>query len=144
MDLEKIKQLIKLLHENNLDEIEFSEGEETIRIKGQSAAPSAQTSSVQQASFSGEASRGAPLKTSETKGHKVCSPMVGTVYLAPAPDKDPYVSVGQKVSVGDTLCIVEAMKQFNSIEADKAGVIKARLVENGSPVEFDQVLFIIE
>jgi acetyl-CoA carboxylase biotin carboxyl carrier protein len=80
----------------------------------------------------------------EISGHKVRSPMVGTVYLAPSPDAPPFVSLGQTVKLGEVLCIVEAMKMMNQIEADKAGIIKARLVENGTPVEYNQALFVIE
>lgn len=143
MDSEKINQLIKLLNENNLSELEFTEGDQTIRIKREltpfPASDIAQpTTSVTPASKTSVDEK--PLMT----GHPVCSPMVGTVYLAPAPGATPFVEIGQVVKVGDVLCIVEAMKMMNQIEADKAGVIKARLVENGCPVEFNQPLFIIE
>ena len=143
MDSEKINQLIKLLNENNLSEIEFTEGEQSIRIQRQltQAVSSSQPAAITVPS-------GSPAKDNAQKvpesGHKVCSPMVGTVYLAPNPAADPFVAIGQTVKVGDVLCIVEAMKMMNQIEADKAGVIKKRLVENGTPVEYNQPLFIIE
>lgn len=143
MDSEKINQLIKLLNENNLSEIEFSEGDQSIRIKRQLTAPSvpiSQPSSLSMASK--EVASSAPKES--VSGHKVCSPMVGTVYLAQKPDAAPFVEIGQTVKEGDILCIVEAMKMMNQIEADKAGVIKARLVENGMPVEYNQPLFVIE
>jgi acetyl-CoA carboxylase biotin carboxyl carrier protein len=143
MDSEKINQLIKLLNENNLSELEFTEGEQTIRIKREltpiPASHISQPTTVVTPSPKASAKEEVPMT-----GHKVCSPMVGTVYLASAPGAAPFVEVGQVVKVGDVLCIVEAMKLMNQIEADKAGVIKARLVENGSPVEFNQPLFIIE
>ena len=142
MDSEKINQLIKLLNENNLSEIEFSEGDQSIRIKRQLTAPSVP---ISQPSSSSMASKGvASGPTESVSGHKVCSPMVGTVYLAPSPTAAPFVEIGQTVKEGDVLCIVEAMKMMNQIEADKAGIIKARLVENGMPVEYDQPLFVIE
>jgi len=142
MDSEKINQLIKLLNENNLSEIEFTEGEQSIRIQRQLT----QASSSQP--VAAIAPSGSPAKDNAQKvpesGHQVRSPMVGTVYLAPNPAADPFVAIGQTVKVGDVLCIVEAMKMMNQIEADKAGVIKKRLVENGTPVEYNQPLFIIE
>lgn len=142
MDSEKINQLIKLLNENNLSEIEFTEGEQSIRIQRQltQVASSQPVASIVPSVF--------PAKDNAQKvpesGHHVRSPMVGTVYLAANPAADPFVAIGQTVKVGDVLCIVEAMKMMNQIEADKAGVIKKRLVENGTPVEFNQPLFIIE
>lgn len=142
MDSEKINQLIKLLNENNLSEIEFTEGEQSIRIQRQLT----QASSSQPAAAivpSGSLTKDNAQKVPES-GHQVRSPMVGTVYLAPNPAADPFVALGQTVKIGDVLCIVEAMKMMNQIEADKAGVIKKRLVENGTPVEFNQPLFIIE
>jgi acetyl-CoA carboxylase biotin carboxyl carrier protein len=143
MDAEKINQLIKLLNENDLTEIEFSEGDEKIRIKREltssvtHVAPSSVSSAL-------SAKENTPSQKESVSGHKVCSPMVGTAYLAPNPSAPPFVEIGQTVKVGDVLCIVEAMKMMNQIEADKAGVIKARLVENGMPVEFNQPLFVIE
>lgn len=144
MDSEKINQLIKLLNEHGLSEIEFSEGDQSIRIKRQLSSP-ARTTTVLQASPSSEmVSASFSSAEAEVSGHKVRSPMVGTVYLAPNPDAAPFVSLGQSVKKGEVLCIVEAMKMMNQIEADKSGVIKARLVENATPVEFNQPLFVIE
>lgn len=146
MDSEKINQLIKLLNENNLSEIEFSEGDQSIRIKRQLTASSTVVSpSSSPSSLFPIKETAATQKEKElVSGHKVCSPMVGTVYLAPSPTAVPFVEIGQAVKEGDVLCIVEAMKMMNQIEADKAGTIKARLVENGMPVEYNQPLFIIE
>lgn len=145
MDSEKIKQLVKLLNEHDLGEIEFTDGDQTIRIKGKQPAPPSIHTSLAQPSSSGEIMpEQHSLKASEPSGHLVRSPMVGTVYLAPSPDAAPFVGLGQQVNKGDVLCIVEAMKMMNQIEADKSGVIKARLVENGTPVQYNQALFVIE
>lgn len=143
MDSEKINQLIKLLNEHGLSEIEFSEGDQSIRIKRQSSEP-ARTTHLQPNASSEMMPRSSASAEVEVSGHKVRSPMVGTVYLAPNPDAAPFVSLGQTVKKGEVLCIVEAMKMMNQIEADKAGIIKARLVENATPVEFNQPLFVIE
>lgn len=146
MDSEKINQLIKLLNEHGLTEIEFSEGNQSIRIKRQSSS-STRTTRLQPSPSSGimpPQTASSAFSDAEISGHKVRSPMVGTVYLAPSPDAEPFVSLGQTVKLGEVLCIVEAMKMMNQIEADKAGVIKARLVENGTPVEYNQALFVIE
>lgn len=140
MDSEKINQLIKLLNEHGLTEIEFSEGDQSIRIKRQPS--STHTTHLQPSPSSGIMPPQPTAK--EISGHMVRSPMVGTVYLAPNPESAPFVGLGQTVELGDVLCIVEAMKMMNQIEADKAGVIKARLVENGMPVEYNQPLFVIE
>ncbi|MDQ8039674.1 MAG: acetyl-CoA carboxylase biotin carboxyl carrier protein [Rickettsiella sp.] len=144
MDSEKINQLIKFLNENNLSEIEFSKGDESIRIKRDLMPTPVPIS--QPGSFSSILSKEASSSVSNASplGHKVCSPMVGTVYLAPSPTAAPFVEIGQTVKEGDVLCIVEAMKMMNQIEADKSGVIKARFVENGMPVEYNQPLFVIE
>jgi acetyl-CoA carboxylase biotin carboxyl carrier protein len=146
MDSEKIKQLIKLLNENNLSEIEFTEGEQSIRIQRQltPASPAASSAPIVSSIAQPSASAKGHVQKVTDSGHPVCSPMVGTVYLAPNPAASPFVEIGQRVKVGDVLCIVEAMKMMNQIEADKAGVVKARLVENGTPVEYNQPLFIIE
>jgi acetyl-CoA carboxylase biotin carboxyl carrier protein len=147
MDSERIKQLIKLLDEHHLSEIEFTEGAQSIRIKREltSATTLGITPPVSaQVMTRQTAEPAAKVGTSEPAGHKVRSPMVGTVYLAPNPTAAPFVEIGQIVKKGDVLCIVEAMKMMNQIEADKAGVLKARLVENGMPVEYDQALFVIE
>ena len=142
MDSEKINQLIKLLNEHGLTEIEFSEGDQSIRIKRESSPT--RTTLLQPSPSSGIMPPSSVSAEAEVSGHRVRSPMVGTVYLAPNPDAAPFVNLGQTVKLGEVLCIVEAMKMMNQIEADKAGVIKARLVENGMPVEYNQPLFIIE
>ncbi|WP_342146251.1 acetyl-CoA carboxylase biotin carboxyl carrier protein [Rickettsiella endosymbiont of Aleochara curtula] len=143
MDSEKINQLIKLLNEHGLTEIEFSEGDQSIRIKRQ-LSPATHTTLLQPSPSNAIMPTQSVSPEAEVSGHKVRSPMVGTVYLAPKPDAEHFVKVNQTVKLGDVLCIVEAMKMLNQIEADKAGVIKARLVENGMPVEYNQPLFIIE
>ncbi|WP_419148519.1 acetyl-CoA carboxylase biotin carboxyl carrier protein [Pseudoalteromonas 'SMAR'] len=154
MDIRKIKKLIELVEESGIAELEITEGEESVRINRHSnapvyaqpqqfaAAPAAAPAAAAPAAPSAEA---APAEESSApSGHQVKSPMVGTFYAASSPTAAAYVEVGSKVNVGDTLCIVEAMKMMNQIESDKAGVVKAILVENGEPVEFDQPLFIIE
>ena len=148
MDIRKIKKLIELLEESGIAELEIREGEESVRISRQSSAavqtvaPAAAAPPPAAAAPTAAASASDPPRT-ET-GHEVRSPMVGTFYAAASPTSGPFVTQGQQVNVGDTLCIIEAMKMMNQIEADKAGTIRSILVENGSPVEFDQVLFIIE
>ena len=157
MDIRTIKKLIELLKETGMGEIEVKTGEDCVRISAQSsAAPVANY--VPAPSFMAQAPaipQHAPEKPavahaeSNAKhqvpdGHKVLSPMVGTVYLAPKPGAAPFVEVGQHVKAGDTLCMIEAMKMFNQIQADKSGVLSARLINNEQPVEFDQPLFIID
>ncbi len=145
MDIRKVKKLIEMLEESSLAEIEIREGEEAIRISRTSAhaAPT-----VSAAPVTLTASAPAPAAEAATPaapaGHAVTSPMVGTFYRSSSPDSKAFVEVGSKVSLGDTVCIIEAMKMMNEIEADKAGVIKAILKENGEPVEFGETLFIIE
>ena len=163
MDLRKIKKLIDLLEESNLAELEIKEGEEVVRLsrvpKGGvavSAAPvvaHAPAASAPRESVHAHAPAatqpppppGAPEPASAglPPGHVVCSPMVGTFYAAATPEAAPFVKVGQTVKAGDTLGVIEAMKMFNQIEADKAGTIVAILVENGQPVEFDEPMFVI-
>ncbi|EFH73004.1 acetyl-CoA carboxylase biotin carboxyl carrier protein [Vibrio cholerae] len=151
MDIRKIKKLIELVEESGIAELEISEGEESVRISryGQpapapqvhyAAAPVAAPAPVAQAAAVAEA----PAAAKVPAGHKVLSPMVGTFYRSPSPDAKAFIEVGQSVSVGDTLCIVEAMKMMNQIEADKSGVVTAILVEDGQTVEFDQPLVVIE
>ncbi|MFC5705707.1 acetyl-CoA carboxylase biotin carboxyl carrier protein [Aeromonas eucrenophila] len=154
MDIRKIKKLIELVEESGIAELEISEGEESVRISrnfsGQvSVAPQMmmQQAPVQQvtAPVAGAAPAAAPAAADTTpSGHLMRSPMVGSFYRSSSPEAKAFVEVGQHVNVGDTLCIVEAMKMMNQIESDKAGVIKAILVENGQAVEFDEPLFIIE
>ena len=153
MDIRKVKKLIELLEESNIDEIEIKEGEESVRISrnaaqtllspvhaGYAPAPiAAPPPPPPAAAAAPAASEPAPAAS----GHVVKSPMVGTFYRAPSPSSPSFAEVGQAVKVGDVICIVEAMKMMNQIEADKAGTIEAILVENGEPVEFDQPLFSI-
>ncbi|KNC93954.1 acetyl-CoA carboxylase biotin carboxyl carrier protein [Trabulsiella odontotermitis] len=155
MDIRKIKKLIELVEESGIAELEISEGEESVRI---SRAPAASAFPMMQQAYATPvmqqpmapaavaapaAAAEAPAKA-EISGHIVRSPMVGTFYRTPSPDAKAFVEIGQKVNVGDTLCIVEAMKMMNQIEADKSGTVKAILVESGQPVEFDEPLVVIE
>ncbi|KUI96981.1 acetyl-CoA carboxylase biotin carboxyl carrier protein [Vibrio sp. MEBiC08052] len=153
MDIRKIKKLIELVEESGIAELEISEGEESVRISRHSAPPApVQYAQYAPAPVAAPAPAAAPVaevasapaEAPQPTGHQVLSPMVGTFYSSPSPDSAPFVKVGQKVAVGEPLCIVEAMKMMNQIESDKAGVVKAILVENGQPVEFDQPLVIIE
>lgn len=154
MDVRKIKKLIELVEESGIMELEISEGEETIRInRGTPTVAMAPTHAPAMAMPAAiQASPVAPaMPASEEKqqdevmsGHQVRSPMVGTFYRSPSPEAAPFVEIGQKVNAGDALCIVEAMKMMNRIEADKAGVVKAILINDGEAVEFDQPLMIIE
>ena len=144
MDIRKVKKLIELLEESGISELEIKEGEESVRISRQStitqyAALAAAPTVAAQAPVSA-----APVPAAEPRGHHVKSPMVGTYYGAASPSSEPFVKEGQQVNVGDTLCIIEAMKMMNQIECDKTGTISKILIENGSPVEFDQIMFIIE
>jgi acetyl-CoA carboxylase biotin carboxyl carrier protein len=150
MDIRKVKKLIELIEESGVAEIEIKEGEESVRISRQSqtspammAAPAAFAPPPAPAAAVVEAPAAEPAAEA-IEGHAIKSPMVGTFYRAPSPGASAFVEVGQTVSAGDTLCIIEAMKLLNQIEADKAGTIKAILVENGQPVEYDQPLFIID
>ena len=151
MDIRKIKKLIELVEESGISELEISEGEESVRISRNSTAPVApvQYAAAPAPVAAAAAPAAAPVAAETTApavpaGHQVLSPMVGTFYGAPSPDAKPFVKVGQSVTAGETLCIVEAMKMMNQIEADKSGVVTAILVEDGQPVEFDQALVIIE
>ncbi|ELR67046.1 Biotin carboxyl carrier protein of acetyl-CoA carboxylase [Photobacterium marinum] len=153
MDIRKIKKLIELVEESGISELEISEGEESVRISRNStvatvAAPAqvvaAAPAPVAAPAQAQAAPAEAPAAPAAPAGHQVLSPMVGTFYRAPSPDAKAFVEVGQSVNVGDTLCIVEAMKMMNQIEADKAGTVVAILAEDGDAVEFDQPLVIIE
>ncbi|PRQ62643.1 acetyl-CoA carboxylase biotin carboxyl carrier protein [Vibrio sp. V01_P9A10T6] len=151
MDIRKIKKLIELVEESGISELEISEGEESVRISRNTApVQMAQMHYAAPAPAQQAAPVAAPAPTAEAaapvapKGHQVLSPMVGTFYRSPSPDSKAFIEVGQSVSVGDTLCIVEAMKMMNQIEADKAGVVTAILLEDGQTVEFDQPLVVIE
>lgn len=161
MDIRKVKKLIELLEESGIDELEIKEGEESVRISRHSnpapvapVAPAYAAAHLQptmpMATASATAVPAAEAKPAEDKpekpalnGHTVHSPMVGTFYRAPSPSSPAFIEVGQHVKVGDVLCIVEAMKMMNQIEADKTGTVEAILVENGQPVEFDQPLVTI-
>jgi acetyl-CoA carboxylase biotin carboxyl carrier protein len=151
MDIRKVKKLIELLEESNIDEIEIKEGEESVRISRnggqmmapmmaapQYAAPAPAAPAPVAAAPAAEAEKEAAVS-----GHIIRSPMVGTFYRSPSPSSPSFVEVGQHVKVGETLCIVEAMKMMNQIECDKAGVVEAILVEDGQPIEFDQPLLTI-
>lgn len=151
MDIRKVKKLIELLEESGIAEIEIHEGEESVRISRYS--PSAPVAAMPApmplvaapaAAAPSPAGASSEAESSTPSGHIVESPMVGTFYESSSPGSKPFVTVGSSVSVGDTLCIVEAMKMLNQIEADKAGTIKSILVENAQPVEFGQPLFVIE
>lgn len=155
MDLRKIKKLIQLLQETGIAEIEIKEGEECVRItrEGKVAPvvlPASPANLLAPALASTAPPTEAKAETPVTKSeaalakHAVKAPMVGTVYLSASPGAKPFVEIGQTVKKGDVICLIEAMKMFNQIEADKDGVISARLVDNGSPVEFNQPLFVIE
>ena len=148
MDLRKLKKLIDLVEASGIAELEITEGEEKVRIaKSIAGAPMmmAQPQMIQAAvpAAAPAAAAAAPAEEAVPEGHIVRSPMVGTFYRAPAPGAKNFVEVGQSVNVGDTLCIIEAMKLLNEIEADQGGVIKAILVENGQPVEYGEPLFVI-
>jgi len=153
MDIRKVKKLIELLDQSGIAEIEITEGEESVRISRYSpnapvaapvvaapiAAPAAPTAPVPVAAVA-EAAPEVP----EEDGYEVTAPMVGSYYAASSPGAAPYVQVGDRVNEGDTLCIIEAMKMMNQIEADVSGVIKSIRIQNGEPVEFGQVLFVID
>ncbi len=145
MDIRKIKKLIELLKESGLGEIEVREGEESVRIC-QTTAPQTAVPPAVPPVFAPAAAPTAKEPTAAEpapSGHAVRSPMVGTLYRAPSPGAPPFVDVGQRIEEGDVICIVEAMKMMNHVEADRAGTVKAILVENGQPVEFDQPLLTI-
>jgi len=150
MDIRKVKKLIELLEESGIAEIEINEGEESVRISryGSSPAPAAPVQYAA-APVAAPIAAAAPAadESSESaipSGHAVKSPMVGTYYSAASPGAKNFINVGDTVAEGDTVCIIEAMKILNQIEADKSGVVKAILLENGQPVEFGQPLVIIE
>lgn len=153
MDIRKIKKLIELVEESGITELEVQEEEGTVRISR--AAPAVAPAAVQYAAAPVVAptpaaapaqvpAAAAPAASDELSGHLVRSPMVGTFYRSPSPEAKAFVEVGQSVKVGDALCIVEAMKMMNRIEADKAGVVKAILINDGDAVEFDEPLIVIE
>ena len=154
MDIRKVKKLIELLEESNVQEIEIKEGEESVRIsRGGTLVPAPQhiPPSPVPAAISPARAEAAPAVTedqnlttsSQVEGHAICSPMVGTFYQSPSPESPAFINIGQSVNKGDVVCIVEAMKMMNQIEADQSGVVQAILVNDGEPVEFDQQLIII-
>lgn len=156
MDIRKIKKLIELLEESNIEELEIREGEESVRISRGSRvvaapmhaympppAPAAAPAPTAAPSTAAPAATEAAPAPATVSGHQVKSPMVGTFYRSPSPGASPFVEVGQSVKAGDVICIVEAMKMMNQIEADKSGVVEAFLVDDGEPVEFDQPLIVI-
>jgi acetyl-CoA carboxylase biotin carboxyl carrier protein len=148
MDLRKLKKLIDLVEESGIAELELTEGEEKVRICRQPVGMPMQYAPayMQHAPQVATPAVAAPVAEAATpaiEGHVVKSPMVGTFYRSPSPESKAFVEVGASVSAGDTLCIIEAMKLLNEIEADHSGVIKAILVENGQPVEYGEPLFII-
>lgn len=152
MDLRKLKKLIDLVEESGIAELEITEGEEKVRISKQGAGQNVVYASAPMQHMmppqgmpapAAPAVAAAPAAPPEPEGHAVKSPMVGTFYRTPSPGAKAFVEVGQSVNAGDTLCIIEAMKLLNEIEADRGGVIKAILVENGQPVEYGEPLFII-
>ena len=157
IDIRQIKRLIEIVEESTIDELELKEGEESIRVsrnKGTASAPIIQApatqtfipqvQSVPVANTAAEPAQEQAPAQQISSGHKLLSPMVGTFYRSSSPDSKPFVEEGQTVKVGDPMCIVEAMKMMNQITADKAGVVKQILVQNGDAVEFEQPLFIIE
>jgi len=153
VDIRKVKKLIEMLEASNLGELEIKEGEESIRISRGSSAqaviagsppPQAPAHPAAHIPNSPIPANTAPEAAAAPAGHNVPSPMVGTFYRAPSPDAQSFVEIGTSVKVGDTLCIIEAMKMLNEIEADHAGIIKAILKENGQPVEYGETLFVIE
>jgi acetyl-CoA carboxylase biotin carboxyl carrier protein len=152
MDIRKVKKLIELLEQSNINELEINEGDESVRISRggtavtYAAAPApapAPVAAAPVAAAPAEAAEAVAPASEEPAGHAVKSPMVGTFYASPAPGSPAFVSVGQKVAAGDVICIIEAMKMMNQIEADKAGTIGAILVEDGEAVEFDQPIVTI-
>ncbi|MEJ2620833.1 MAG: acetyl-CoA carboxylase biotin carboxyl carrier protein [Candidatus Thiodiazotropha sp.] len=150
MDIRKVKKLIELLEESDVAEIEIHEGEESVRISRNSSMPAPIAASIAAAPVAAPApaAAAAPVAESEPadeiQGHAVRSPMVGTFYRSPSPGSKPFVEEGQQVSVGDTLCIIEAMKILNQIESDKTGIVRKILVDNGQPVEYNEPLYIID
>lgn len=154
MDIRKIKKLIEIIEESDIAEIEISEGEESVRISRHSSQvapvvaapqpPPAATIAMPAPAASPEAAPVEAAAEESLSGHIIKSPMVGTFYRSASPGSSPFVDIGQSVNVGDTLCIIEAMKILNQIEADHGGTITKILVENAQPVEYDQPLFVIE
>jgi len=152
MDLRKLKKLIDLVEESGIGELEITEGEEKVRIvkggmvsvsPGPAPAAAPATAAPRPGTAAAAVPASAPEAAPAVEGHVVKAPMVGTFYRSPSPDAKPFVEVGQAVKEGEVICIIEAMKLMNEIDADAAGVVKAILVENGQPVEYGQPLFIL-
>ena len=152
MDMRKIRKLIELIQETGIAEIEIHEGEESVRISRESnkaapamiSMPPTYTLPAEAPRAAEQAAAPAAEPAAPVNKHSVKAPMVGTVYLSPSPGAAPFIQVGQTIKAGDTLCLIEAMKMFNQIEADKTGTITAILVDTGVPVEFNQPLVVIE
>jgi acetyl-CoA carboxylase biotin carboxyl carrier protein len=148
MDLRKVDKILELIANTDITEIELHEGETSIRVQRGNRQPLLAHAAVSPSSLpiatSPPAATTESVTTPTAHQHTVRSPMVGTFYISPSPTAKPFIEIGQNIKAGDVLCIIEAMKMMNQIEADKDGVITSRLVENGMPVEFDQPLFIIE
>jgi acetyl-CoA carboxylase biotin carboxyl carrier protein len=155
MDIRKVKKLIELLDESGIAEIEITEGEDSVRISrnvspGVAFAPAGPVPAPPAAPAAAAAAPSTPAAApaasseSEEEGYLVTAPMVGTFYSAPSPGSPSFVQVGDRVNEGDTLCIIEAMKMMNQIEADVSGVVKSIRVQNGEPVEYGQILFVID
>ncbi len=150
MDIRKVKKLIELLEESGIAEIEISEGEESVRISRYSreapvySLPTMPQAAVLAAPVASAVAAQETISEPPNRGHEIKAPMVGTYYGAPAPGAKPFVQIGSEVKAGDTLCIIEAMKMMNQIEASVSGRVVSILADNGEPVEFDQVLFIVE
>ncbi len=161
MDIRKVKKLIELLDDSGIAEIEITEGEESVRISRYAsgapvaaapvithapvpAAPAPAATAAPAATQAVEATAPAPAEAPDEDGFEVTAPMVGTFYAAASPGAAPYVQVGDRINEGDTLCIIEAMKMMNQIESDVAGVVKSIRVQNGEPIEYGQVLFVID
>lgn len=145
MDIRKVKKLIELIEESDISEIEIHEGEESVRISRASLVPAQAplAAAAPAAPAPAPVAEAQPIEP-EISGHQIKSPMVGTFYRSPSPGAQSFVEEGDQVSVGDTLCIIEAMKILNQIESDTSGTVKKILMENGQPVEYNQPLFIIE
>ena len=144
MDVRKVKKLIELVETSGIAELEIVEGEESVRIIRYSATPAPIAAPTNFLAPQGAVVDAAPIEDTTASDATIDSPMVGTFYRASSPSANPFAEVGQKVAIGDTLCIIEAMKMLNEIEADKAGTIKTILVDNEQPVEFGEPLFVIE
>ena len=153
MDIRKVKKLIELLDESGIAEIEITEGDDAVRISRYAPQVAAPVAAAMPAVAAAPAAAAAPVQApssplamaeAEEDGHVVTAPMVGTFYNASSPGSPPFVQVGDRVEVGDTLCIVEAMKMMNQIEAEVSGTIKSIRVQNGEPVEYGQILFVID